>query len=332
MATRVQQLLYGLGLAKQADIATISASFLRFRKLNMDLAALDYQTETDEDEVGKGVEFAEQVFPVANDMRTRVEKFGSAEWLTYVLAYGLGGVAYAGGIYTITPLNPSTSLELPYTSLVQQLAEGGGQAIDEAHVGIAVDGFEIQFNYGPGRQSLRVNADLISSGRITTPSGVTLPATQSEHYMLSQSMAISINGTDYVSNKTILSGTFGWRNNLLANAGYFPGSGLQNGAAIRGRLEIGKRVPSFTFQARLTKTSPEYAALIAQTTGTAVITFTYDGTHTVTLTWEQVSYKARQLGNADGLATVEVTVQPQYNNSTGILSASCQCGIVGIAQ
>jgi len=330
--TRVQSLKYGLGSAKQADIATIASSFNRFRKLNMDVHTPKYMTETDKDEIGKGNEFISQVFPVNYDVSGAIQKYGTAEFTLWAWAYALGQVGLAGGLYTITPIDPETTLELPYFSLVQQLNEGGSAAIDEAYLGCAVHDVKTIFNYGPGRQSLKTDVNFHGSGRVTLPSGVALPAVLSEAAMLSSSAAISINGTDYVSAKTILSGTLGWNNNLLLNPGFFPGSGLVNNAAVRGRLEIGNRVPSFVFTARLLNNSPEYAALIAQTTGTATLTFTYDATHFVTFTWEKISFEMVERTEADGIVAVTVTVAPQFDATNGVLTITGKCGIADIAQ
>jgi len=332
MPTRVQSLAYGLGSAKQADISTIAASFNRFRKLNMDIHTLRYNTENDKDEIGKGNEFITQVFPVAYDMQGRIEKYGSAEFTLWAWAYALGQVGLTGGLYTITPIDPGSTLELPYFSVVQQLNEGGSAAIDEAFLGCAIEDVETVFNYGPGRQSLKTNASIVGSGKHTIPSGVSLPAVLAEAYMLSSSCAITINGHDYVSAKTILSGSLGWKNNLLLNAGYYPGSGVVDDAAVRGRIEIGNRVPTFTFTARLLNNSPEYAALIAQTTGTAVLTFTFDSTHTVTFTWQSVSYEMVERTEADGIVAVTVTVAPKFDPTNGVLTVTGKCAITDIAQ
>ena len=111
----------------------------------------------------------------------------------------------------------------------------------------------------------------VGSGLLTTPSGITVPALTTENNMLAASMSLSVNGVDYVSTKRILSGSIGWKNNLLLNAGFYPGSGLQNGLQVRGRMEIGARVPTFQFTARLLSGSTEYNTLVTQTTGTATL-------------------------------------------------------------
>jgi hypothetical protein len=332
MPSRVQQLNFGLGLNKQTNISTASSTFIQVKKNNMDLTTPKFGTETDKDEIGKGNEFIQTVYPTAYTVANRIDKFASAEFLTWAAAYGLGNVVFASGTYTITPTNPATTLENPYFSVVEQVAEGGGSAIDNLLIGCSVEDFNLAFNYGPGRQSAKVTCNFAGTGLLTSPSGVTLGGAITEHYMLSQSMALTINGTDYVAAKTILSGNMGWKNNLLLNAGYFPGSGLQNGAAVRGRQEIGVRVPTLDFTARLLHNSTEYTKLVAQTTGTAVLTLTYDGTHTVTFTWQQMSFQMVENTEADGIVAVHVVGAPQYNSVNGILTVTAQCGLTGLAQ
>jgi hypothetical protein len=333
MPTRIQNASIGLGITAQTNISTPASSttYIVVPKLDNNIYVDDFGTENNAAWIGKGNEFATQVFPTAFNMAGSMEKYGGIEFMTWAWAGALGNIAYASGSYTLVPINPATTLEMPYFPVVLQLPEGGGMAIDELYVGCSIEEVMTAFQYGPGLQSVKTTVQFAGSGLLTTPSGVTLPATLTEHNALSSSMTLTINGTDYVAGKTILSGVFGWKNNLLLNAGYYPGSGLQDGAAVRGRQEIGVRVPTFTFVARLLHTSPEYAALIAQTTGTAACTLTYDSTHNFTWNWEQISYKMVHRGQADGIATVEVTVQPQYSSSLGILSCTAMCGLTGIS-
>ena len=335
MATRLQSLIYALSVDSQPDIVTAAQTFLRWRKLNQVLHTPSYMTENDEDEIGKGNEFITQVFPTYYDTKGPIEKYGSAEFVTWAWAFALGKISYAGGIYTIDPIDPTVTLELPYFSLVQQLNEGGDTAIDELYYGCAIDTVSTVFDYNPGRQSVKTTVDWQGSGNNISPSGATIPSTpETEHYMLSQSMTATINGTNYVSGKTLLSGVLAWRNNFIPT-GFFPGSGTLNNAAIRGRIEIGKRRPTFTFKARLLHNSPEYGLLISQnqnnTTGTASLTLTYDSTHTVTWNFPQITYQAVERGEDNGIVTVEVTVAPQFNAADNyVVQVLAQCGITGI--
>jgi len=335
MATRIQNKILGLSKGKQTDIATAATTFLRFRQLNAELAPTGFMTENDAGEIGKGDEFisASGVFPVSWNPAARIDKYSSAEFMTWALCFGLGGVTEATGVYTIVPLDPCLNgLELPYFTVAEQVCEGGGMALDNAFLGCAIEDFLYEFNYGPGRQSGRVTVNWVGSGKMTTPSGVTIPPVVAEHYMLSAGMTININGKDYIAAKTLLSGSIGWKNNLLVGPGFYPGSGVQNGAAIRGRLEYGPRAASLTFTARLLKNSDEYTKLLAGTTGTAAINATFDATHYVNFLFESVQYETVVNGEQDGIVSVTVNVACKSDPVNGVLKVTAACGIAGIAQ
>ena len=338
MASRIQSKVLGLGLGKQPDIATISPSFIRFRQLNPELAPSGFLTENDAAEIGKGDEFISEtgVYPVSYNPLARIDKYSSAEFMTWAFAYALGGVTEATGTYTIVPLDPCINgIEGPYFSVVEQVCESGGMALDNAFIGCAIEDVTYEFNYGPGRQSGRVTVNWVGSGKMDTPSGATIPAPIAEHYMLTASMQLTINGIDYVSAKTILSGTIGWKNNLLVGPGFFPGSGIQNGAAIRGRLEYGPRASTFSFTARLLKNSQEYQMLItppAAGVATAALTVSFDATHTITFNYPAIQYETVVNGEQDGIVSVTVTVATKSAGTSNPLSITAQCGINGIAQ
>src|SRR5271157_1877066 len=320
MPARIQQLILGLGKAKQANISTAAASFLRFKKLDMALTTPKPVFENDAAEIGKGHEFITQTFPSYYDVANRIEKYASAEFVTWACAYALGNITQTGSgapyTYTIVPINPGTSLELPYFSVVEQVAEGSGSAIDNLHIGCAIEDFTYQFNYGPGRASSKMTVNWVGTGLLTSPSVVTVPAVVSENNMLAGSMSLTVNGVDYVATKRILSGTIGWKNNLMLNAGFYPGSGLQNGLQVRGRMEIGARVPSFQFTTRLLSGSTEYTTLVAQTAGTAVLTVQHDADNSVTFSFPQMAFQVVENTETDGIVAITVTGAPQYNNTT----------------
>jgi hypothetical protein len=338
MPARVQQLILGVSKAKQANIATAvaAASFLRFKKLNADITSPRPVFESDAAEIGKGHEFASQTFPSHYDVANRLEKYASAEFVTWAAAFGLGNVVMSGSgpsyNYTATPIDPATTLELPYFSLVEQVPEGGGNAVDNLYIGCAIEEWLYQFNYGPGRASSRMTVNWVGSGKVTSPSEITVPALTAEKNMLAASMALNVNGVDYVGTKRILSGAVGWKNNLLLNAGFFPGSGLQDGLQIRGRMEIGTRVPSFQFTTRLIAGSTEYNTLTNQTTGTAVLTVQYDADNQVTFTFQKMAFQVVENAEADGIVAVTVTGAPMYDDTNGVLTVASKCSIQGIAQ
>ena len=230
------------------------------------------------------------------------------------------------------PIDPGTTLELPYFSLVEQVAEGGGKAVDNLYVGCAIEDFTYQFSYGPGRASSKMTVNWVGSGLLTTPSGITVPALTTENNMLAASMSLTVNGVDYVGTKRILSGTIGWKNNLLLNAGFYPGSGLQNGLQVRGRMEIGARVPTFQFTARLLSGSTEYTTLVNQTTGTATLSVQHDANNSVSFTFPQMAFQVVENAEADGIVACTVTGAPQFNTAQNtVISVVTKCGIGSIA-
>ena len=333
MATRVQSLQIGLGKAKEAAYNTPSASFIRLQKINMDITSPVSSNETDADWIGKGNEFAETLFKTNTDVSNRMQKYGSAEFLTYVLAYGLGVVDETTGVYTITPADPGTTLQLPSFSVVEQLAEGGGSAIDNLYHGCVVDNFAINFQSGPGLKSVSADMAFRGSGAVTTPSAVSLPALTTEHHALAAGMSLTVDGVDYVAAGTGIAGSFTWSNALLADEGYYLGSGIDaNGYATRGRLEYGKRVAGFEFTVRLLSTSLEYTKLRALTTGTATMVFPYDSTHTVTIVLEKVGFTKVENTEANGIVAVKVTALPMFDLTNGVVTVTAKCGVSGIAQ
>ena len=172
----------------------------------------------------------------------------------------------------------------------------------------------------------------VGSGLLTTPSAITVPALTLENNMLAASMALTVNGIDLVATKRILSASVGWKNNLLLNAGFFPGSGMQNGLQVRGRMEIGARVPSFQYTARLLYGSTEYNLLTAQTAGAATLSVQHDANNSVSFALPQMAFKAVENGEGDGIVTVTVTGAPEYNTTNGVMTVTTLTSIAGIAQ
>ena len=343
--TRLQELLIGFGKGKQTDIATANlvANIWQLKKLNAQLANPKLNTENDADEYGKGHEFATQTFKTSWDVSGTLEKYLSAEVSAWAMAFGLGKVVKSGTTpnftYTCTPLFPANgdASELPYFSFVEQIRPGAGVVLDRMAVGCAVEGWTITVGSGPGRANSKITVEFVGSGKLTDPSAITLPAATLEKLLPSASLALSINGTDYVTNKNVVSVETSWKNNIRLDAGFFPGSGFQTPGdattgAIRGRLEFGNRQGALKFTARFDNTSTELTKLKAQTTGTATITLTFDANNSLAITWQKVSFATAELGETDQIVTVAVEATPMYDSTNGIVSAVAKCGVDGICQ
>jgi hypothetical protein len=345
MSVRTQEILIGFGKGKQTDIATanLAASIWQLKKLNAALANPKLNTETDAEEFGKGHEYPTQVFKTSWDVGGSIEKYLSAEIAAWVMAFGLGKVVKSGSTpnftYTCTPLNPSVgdAVELPYFSFIEQIRPGAGVVLDRMAVGNVIESWTISLGSGPGRANSKITAEFVGSGKLTEPSGITLPAATLEKLLPSASMALTINGTDYVTNKNIVSVEVTGKNNIRLDDGFYPGSGFQTPAdstsgAIRGRLEFGNREFGLKFVARFKNGSDELTKLKAQNTGTAVLTLTYDTNNSLTLTFHQVSFSVADVVDTEGRVTVSVECAPQYHSTNGVLTAVAKCGVDGICQ
>ena len=343
--SRLQEVLICFGKQKQTDIATANSAvqMWQLRKLNAALANPKLNTENDADEFGKGHEFPTQSFQTSWDAGSTIEKYLSAEIAAWAMAFSLGKVVKAGTnpnfTYTCTPLFPANgdAAELPYFSFVEQIRPGAGIVLDRMAVGCAIEGWTISIGSGPGRANSKINIEFVGSGKLTEPSGIVVPAATLEKLLPSASLALAINGVNYVSNKNIVSLETSWKNNILMDAGFFPGSGFQTpgdatSGAIRGRLEFGKRQGTLRVTARFENGSTELTKLKSQATGTAVITLTYDANNSLQITWEKVSFATAEVGETDGIVTVAVECLPMYDSTNGIISAVAKCGVDSICQ
>ncbi|MCC6362207.1 MAG: hypothetical protein IT165_01715 [Bryobacterales bacterium] len=343
MSVRTQEILIGFGKAKQTDIATanVVGGIWQLKKLNAALANPKLNTENDAEEFGKGHEYITEVFKTSWDVAGTIEKYLSAEIAAWAMAFGLGKVVKSGAnpnwVYTCTPPNPANgdAVELPFFSFIEQIRPGAGVVLDRMAVGCGVESWQIAVASGPGRANSKITIEFVGSGKLTEPSGITLPAATVEKLLPSASLALTINGTNYVTNKNIISLEFGGKNNIRLDDGFYPGSGFQTPAdatsgAIRGRMEYGNRQFNLKFVARFVNGSDELTKLKNQTTGTAVITLTYDANNSLEVTFAKVSFSMAEVVDTDGRVTVSVECAPMY--LAGIISAVAKCNVDGICQ
>jgi hypothetical protein len=333
----LNELLIGLGYAVQPDIHTAptTPAFFRLPNLNKKPWAQKIVNEDDAAEIGKGHEFPTQQFRSHYDNGVyTVERPASSEMLAHAFGFGLGKCVYASGAYTCTPIIPATNptqLELPYFQFAQQIRPGGSSVLDLVYTGCAVKSVKLSVKAGPGRMSATITEELVNSGFYTAPSGITIPGAATWHEMQSDSLTLTINGVDYISEKSFESLDLTWDNNF--RPGFFPqgGAGMVDGYATQGRLEIGDRVCGFTFVARYAHGSTELASAIGLTTGVATIGLSNGTADTFTGTFPKLSFKVAEIADANGIVTVQVTASPLYDDTaTNPFSAVVKSSTAGI--
>jgi hypothetical protein len=158
------------------------------------------------------------------------------------------------------------------------------------------------------------------------PTGITLPAGTTEHLLPGASAQVTINGVDYVTSRNLVSLELAFKNNLRLDSGFYPGSGTQDGVAVRGRIEFGDREASLKSTARFENGSSELTKLRNQTEGTAVVSLQGElisGTdyHSLAVTFHRVVFRSAVVGDTDGIVTVEVECQPLWKTTNGLLTA-----------
>ena len=311
-----------VGKVPQPDLVTPNAAtdLVSFTKTNTTLSTVNPVTETDANDIGKGDEFASTVFPSHIEVTSPLEKYISSEFMPWCFAFALGNctktptVPAGGFTYTVVPGDPiQTCIQMPVFTEVEQIRPGADAVTDRALVGMAINDFTIALASGPGRANARVTVNMIGTGKVISPSALTVPPPIAEHFLNAASASITIAGIDYVLNQSFISLEFRYTNNIRTDSGYFPGSGTQNGYAIRGRMEYGNREIGLTFVVRACKGSPEYNALLNQTEGPVDIqlagaAIAAPAKHDMRIHLPRTVFTAANEGEADGIVTMNCTV------------------------
>lgn len=338
MSANIRELAIGMSKAKQTDIASAVAGTANYHVLRWNdppVPIAQYINESDEGFTGKGDEFATQLFPSHKRSNFSLAGHLSAEKLAVCGMFGIGGAKTGAGpfVYTCAEYNPVTAgIERPYMTLVSQMRPGGSPIIDQSMAGLMLAGFRVSLRQGPGLDNATINVDFRGTGDDTLPSGVVLPALATEHLLNAGSLTLTVIGVDYITLRRVVSLEWGWTNEIDEEGSIFPGSGVQDGFAIAGRLEVVRRIPVLTFTVRLDTDSAELAKLKAQTTGTVVIAQTFDVDEKYTCTFQKVGIETAEIGNANGIVTIACTCRPMKHAANGVIDLVVTTNTDGIAQ
>lgn len=274
----IQETKIAFGYVPQTDVATANTAMQiwSLTKTNPALSVVNPVNETDAADIGKGDEFPSNVFPSHQDAAVAVEKFVSSQIMAWLFCFTTGKatktVAGTGWHYAAVPGDPAVNcINLPPFTYAEQIRAAPESVVDRALIGCVVGDWTLTMSSGPGRANCRIAMNWPGTGRVSAPSGLTLPVTTAESFLNAAGAKITINGIDYILQQSFISLEFRWNNNPRMDQGLYPGSGTQNGYAVRGRMEYGTREMTLSFRARAQKGSPEYLNLINQTEGPATI-------------------------------------------------------------
>jgi hypothetical protein len=253
------------------------------------------------------------------------------------------GSAGSGFTYAAVPSDPVVNcINLPPFTYAEQIRTPPESVVDRALIGLVVNDWTLTMESGPGRANCRVSVNCVGTGKAENPSGYTpWPTVETEHFLNAASASINIVGQDYVLTASFISLEFRWNNNVRLPSGLYPGSGTQNGYAIRGRMEYGMRESSLRFVARALKGSPEYAALMAQPQTEGPATVSVEGAqigagpakHGFSISYPRAVFSAVVNGEADGIVTVDCTVtglKPPTGDYITMSATTEKDGILGL--
>ncbi|MBN9658631.1 MAG: hypothetical protein J0H49_10670 [Acidobacteria bacterium] len=333
---------FAIGVVPQTDLHTANAAadLEMLTRTNINFTKFEPVLESDAAEIGKGHEFATALYKSHYNVSGTIEKLVSSELAAWMFLFGFGTsnasktAAGTGFKYTVSPGDVCDGLDMPAFTVVEALGKEctPPSPVDRAAIGCVLNSFGLSFQSGPGRQNTRLTAEFVGCGKVASPSNIALPASPLvEHTMSGMSATVTINGVDYVLNKSLVSVDTSFQNNIDLDGGFFVGSGFDDGWALRGRMERSNRSYGLNFVARVESNSTEEAKLKSLTTGPAVITLTgdsIDGTHnhTVKLSYVKVGFKAVEVGDSNGKVVYAVACEPIWDATNGILTVEVTTG------
>jgi hypothetical protein len=331
----LQDTRFSISYKKQVDLATAltAADMWTLGLTNDDPIGIQPINEDNAQDKGKGV-YATQNFPSHIDARGSWNGRLTSEAFAMLTTFGMGATtktaAGTGGFkYTsVAPDLLTTGLDLPSATGVVKI----GSVRDILLAGLCLEEFGVQFQSGPGRDNATFTSSWLGTGKFTRPSGITQPAAYGEHGLNAGGItALTLVGFDYLTNKRFSQVNFGWKNNIRDQSSYFPGSGSQSGFQLRGRMRRGVPTPTLTAVVECDSGSSEEDALLSQTVGTGVITCVGaavsggGANHTAKVTFHRLMVNVAPLGNADGIASYNVTYSVQQHPSNGVLTCEATC-------
>lgn len=334
----IRETKIAFGMKPQSALATanLTAELWSLTKTNPALGVVNPVNEDDAQDIGKGDEFPTTIYPSNLDTAAVIEKYVSSEFMSWLFCFTTGQAtktSIGGGFsYAAIPNDPvQTCINLPPFTYAEQIRPQPDSVVDRALVGMVINDWTLTLSSGPGRANCKVSVNTVGTGSVTFPSGLTFPAVTSEHMLNASGAAINIGGIDYVLNAGFISAEFRWNNNVRLASGYYPGSGQQNGYALRGRMEYGDRECTLTFVARAAKGSQEFANLMSGFEAPATITVkgaligTGPQTHQFSILSTRSITSGVVNGEADGIVTVNCTVRLLKPTTGAYLTLTAVC-------
>ncbi len=261
---------WALSHKKQSAYGTTLADgdlLLSYPFMGPDILELTPELQTDEDEMGKGHEFATDQEVEKWDTRLKRSFYMTSFMGGLISVFGLGAVSSAqqestlAYEHTATPQDPSTDLQLPVTTIVERLSSGIKRKIRD----LMVSDFTISGEVG---KRIMLEGNFIGSGHQET-SALSMPTLSSGSFLRMRGLLFQVgpSGAEVDVSARIKKFSFKWDNAPDEEGGYYPGSGL-----YRGRCEMGKRKAEFSFTILIDENTTDLDNLLNNTVLKAIVT------------------------------------------------------------
>jgi hypothetical protein len=287
--------------------------------------ATGYARPTEQWLVNHDVSFSHDVDLCAEEIgRDLLDAFGKVV-TTQPDAIGNAGV-YS---HVFSTMDLTASRQLPSRSWVEQQ----GSAIDRIFAGVVLAQLAMM---GEGSQRLGASGQWHGSGKVVTPSGLTGADITGLHYFYQSQVTVKFdNGGTITNMATAPNRLNSWRveiiNQLLADDGFRPGAaafqtaGNADSGEVRTEMLLGDQSFNIVANVRMLSNDPLLAYLLAQTS----LVFTADIVGAViaggdgTLNYKlaikayKAPFKAVKIGEHNGLTSLELTINPLYDLTSG---------------
>lgn len=306
-----------------------------FRKIIAeDKNFVDHQVNTNDDaEWSHGYNNATEQWLDSHDSKISHTIPGHIEEMARPIKLAMGGYQVAtpaGGTnakeHTMSPQDPTVSRQLQAATYGEKIG-----AHDVLMPSSIVDGWNLK---GNDKGILMLDFGLQGSGKIVSPSGVNVatnvvnPTNLHKLFNTQVGLVVSDGVTPVTYGCKYRSFELSYKNNLLLEAGYKPGcneyqiAGDPTSGVVRSELLFDKQEAEFNFEVDMEADSGEFDALVKQKPLSIVLTATGDIiegaiARKLTATMPKIYYKARKIGEGNGLMRFQINAKVFTDITTG---------------
>ena len=280
---------------KQTNYATLLADVDLDKRTYfnaIEFGNISSKKETDGQKFGKGHEFSTTVREVARDLRLARGFDLSSLMAGWAGFFGMGKIATSGAgpfTHVHTFADPAVSVDVPVTTIYEEVAAGEKRKLHS----MAINDFTIS---GRNQETVQMQMNLIGSGQVTD-GAVTLPSLTALTFFLGGDVTIKLGpqGATVDIGECVLDWSFTVSQNLKADLGYSPGSGV-----YRDKMWYGKRTARASLRVFWDNTADMMDLFLGNTLRELEFVLNTSGTDQVNALFPAIRFTEYDIGVEDG--------------------------------